>query len=161
MLHINYLHQRYYIHATSFPLSSLQKLTLSMDAYRLPTPFIRACVEKTTHHRTCCGYRSPSLTSCSLSVYSRGLQLTLRFGILGSRHHLHGLGNLLDVLHRLQAHGDFERISSQHSYSRPFPAPTHLSYMLYLLALRVAIPLTACTPLCLKPCSVDSCFYLQ
>ena len=36
------------------------------------------------------------------------LQFSLGLGIFGGGHHLHGLRNLLDILDRLQPHGDFK-----------------------------------------------------
>lgn len=46
-------------------------------------------------------------TQSAGAVHSGWLQLLLSASILGSGHHFHGFGDLLDVLDRLQPDGDW------------------------------------------------------
>lgn len=57
----------------------------------------------------------PKHTESSRAVNTSRLQGPLRFGVLGSSYHLHGLRDLLDVLDRLQPNDDW---GSKHSYGQ-------------------------------------------
>ena len=46
------------------------------------------------------------ITQSASAIDAGRLQLPLSTGILGSSHHLHGLGDFLDVLDGLQPNGD-------------------------------------------------------